>query len=169
MAQPALPTPNDIYLDYPVFENEPPSRIQRFIDRAIARLDEGDWCNPHEYVTAVEMLALHMLTLNPTPVDASDTTNPIAALGIDPAAIKTIDVDDEYSITLHSPKDMGAVGFAGSNGDGTLNSTRFGRAFLELESRRCKRLKFGQDDCDRHLTETAQKYDAFNHFTDAYL
>lgn len=163
-----FPTPEYIYLKYPGhFENESPSRITLFIEEATTIIKKSDW-DDETYPLAVTLLALHNLASNPTPVDPDDTSNPIAQMGVDPATIKAIDVDDEYSISFLSPKELG-IGYGGAKGDGTLSSTRFGRAFLELEARRCKHMSFGRDDCDRHLTESAQKFDNFNHFSDPFL
>lgn len=163
-----LPTYRDILLDYPgAVPNESPRRIQRFIDKAAAKLVEADWCG--DWAEAVVLLALHNLASNPTPIEESATPdNPIAAMGLDPSTIKTIDIDGEIAVTLHSPKDMGATGYAGAGGDGTLSSTKWGRAFLELEARRCKHMAFGRDDREGHLTRAANRFDEFNHFTDAY-
>lgn len=116
-----LPTPVEIQIDYPgLFDDVDPVRIQRFIDRAATLLKESDWAE-NIYPIAVTYMALHLLEV--LPKQASQ----ISGLTVPANAIKSVEVTDEFTVTLHTPKDMGTTG-------DILQSTVWGRLYLDLKA-----------------------------------
>ena len=115
----------DFAIDYPEFAAIAQSKVERALNRAIARVDETAWGRFAD--EAVGLLTAHFLAIGPDTSNAS--AGGIASQMAGP--LVSIEVEGEYAIRSATP--FGFGGGIGVAGDANYFLSPYGRQYKELQ------------------------------------